>query len=186
MLTGFKDVWPRIIYYLNRFKKNIQNKEILEKEMKKFVDIYILRFNNSSQAAALNIISFIELSPGSLFYEDCFMENEIISECRFKKNFLKRLSHLPILEVFPLKLERISKNIKKFNIDIYYYAGKYDTFMPEEIISDTAKKLNIMDRLIKFENSGHEGFYSEKEVLLNLKKSTLVFTKSRMKKLNEN
>lgn len=169
MMTGFKDVWPRVVHYLALFDKNIDTPEILYKEMKKFVDIYLLRFNNINQAAALNVISYIELSPGKLFYDSCLDENAIISECRFKKNFLPRLKSKPSVEISPIDLEKVAQNIKHLEVDVHYYAGKYDTFLPEELLVKTASKLGIEDRLHIFENSGHEGFYTEAYVIERLK-----------------
>lgn len=173
MMTGFKDVWPRVTHYLALFDKNIDNQEILYNEMKKFVNIYLLRFNNINQAAALNTISYIELAPGKLFYESCMHENAIISECRFKKNFLPRLKSKPDVEISPIDLEKVAANIKQLDVDVHYYAGRYDTFLPEELLVDTAEKLGITDRLHIFENSGHEGFYTESYVIERLKNPSI-------------
>lgn len=168
MASGFKNHWKNILYYLNRMNEKLYDAELLFKEVKKFVNTYILRFNNPSQAAALSIIFYIELSPGVLFHEGCVEENTIISECRFKRKFFPRLEQKPEVSTSPLDLEMIKENIKKYDLNINYYGGKYDTFMPKELLVDTARVLDIEDRLQIFEKSGHEGFYTEAKLIKKL------------------
>lgn len=169
MITGFKNSWSQVLSYMQKFYENLENPHLLKKEMERFVNIYILRFNNTAQAAALNTISFIEMAPGRLFYDNCTKENPIISECRFKKNFLPRLDNRPEVATSPLNKVKIKNNIQAHNLDIKYYAGRYDTFIPEQLIVDTAKELGITQRLHVFEKSGHEGFYTEALVFDQLK-----------------
>lgn len=168
MATGFRNQWGRVLKTLNAFDQYENNFELLKESIKKFVDIYLLRFNDLSQAAALNVISYQELSPGRFFYDGCSQENPIISECRFKRKFLARLDEHPSFSPSPLDVAKIRNNIKAKDIDIYYYGGKYDTFIPANLMHETASALDIKDRLVMFENSGHEGFYSEAQVIDDL------------------
>lgn len=172
MITGFKSYWGLTLDYLDALVNGMEkNKwEYVEKTFRKFIENFLLRFSESNQVAALHAISYYEMLNGSLFYEGCQdqKENELISECRFHRNFLGRLTVRPEFKTRPLDLKRIKRNIEINKVPVYYYGGLFDTFIPIEVIRNTAKELGIKSSLIEFSHSGHEGYITEKLVLKNL------------------
>lgn len=175
MMTGFKNYWGIALDYLDAIALEMEkeNWQQVEKIFRKFVLTFQLRFNDPDQVAALHAISYYELLGGSLFYDGCQGEdeNELISECRFDREFLGQLVVRPDFEPRPLDHNRIRNNIETYSTPVYYYGGYFDTFIPIEVIRQTARELGIESRLYEFSNSGHEGYYKEELVLQNLIKN---------------
>lgn len=174
MITGFKNYWSRVHQFLVESLELIEKNNIseLQRTFTKFAKTYLLRFGDVNQTAALHSITYYELIPGRFFYSGCSYkpENDLISECRFQRQFLIRTGSAPTFVPKPHNLTEIRKNIITNEIPVYYYAGHYDTFLPVQTLTWTAKELGIEDSLIIFPDSGHDGYYSEKLVLDNLKK----------------
>lgn len=174
MVTGFRDRWYVVQKFLASVVKLLEKEEVsaLQETYTKFVTTYILRFNDLNQAAALNAVIYYELFPGRLFYDGCVnaAENELVSECRFSRNYILRMSERPTFLARPHDLNVIRKNIQRHQIPVKYYAGLYDTFLPVQTLVETAKRLELENSFVVFPDSGHEGFYSEKSVIENLKK----------------
>lgn len=176
LVLGFRNMWPFAHKNLFQFSELLESKKYVELEsaFRKFMQTYILRFNNKNQAIALNMITYNELIPGRFFYDGCskVQENEIFSECRFTRSFLDRLPSRPTFKPDPVRLNKVKRNIEKYKIPVYYYAGAYDTFIPTHFLEWTAQRLGIQDSLTVFPESGHEGYYSEDLVIDNLINST--------------
>lgn len=173
MVSGFKNSWSTALRYLQSFWYFMQNEnaEELKSYFERFANIYILRFNGRDQAAALHAITYYEIFPDHLLYDGCVAgtkENDLISECRLGRKFIPRLPERPRFNSNMVKLEVVRENIKSFQIPIYYYAGVYDSFLPVQLLQDTARSLDIESSLIIFEKSGHEGFYTEPMLIENL------------------
>lgn len=175
MVTGFKDRWKVVHKNLSLFLELIEaNKPTeLAAAFEKFSRTYLLRFGSVEQTAALHAITFYEMIPGKFFYNACTgsIENDLISECRFGRSFLIRTNGVPSFVPKPHDLKRIKKHISEYQVPVFYYAGHYDTFLPTDVLTWTAKKLGIESSFVIFAKSGHEGFYSEKLVIDNVKKA---------------
>lgn len=169
-ITGFRDFWNlahhRLFNIMTLLEKD--DKERLQEYYAKFASTYLLRFNDINQAAALHSISYNEMFLERLLYDGCAIENELISECRFHKNFLMRLKQRPDFKATPINLDTVRDNIKKHTIGIRYYAGVYDSFLPLQTLQYTAKYLEIESSFHIFPKSGHEGYISEILVIENL------------------
>ncbi len=171
LTIGFKNFWPFVHETVFKIDDYIQknNLEALEKLFVQFSENYILRFNEPNQAAALQAITYNELIPGHQFTDGCTpgIRNPIISECYIDENFLMLVS-LGNMIPNPIKLSTVRRNIKRFNVPIYYYGGAFDSFIPPEMIRWTAEQLDIKNQLVIFDNSGHEGYYTESLLLKTL------------------
>ena len=145
---------------------------LLQETYRKFVSTYILRFNDMDQAAAMNAIVYYELLEGRYLFDGCIKakDNELVSECRFSRDYILRLEERPGFRTRAHDLDVIRDNIKRHDIEVNYYAGLFDTFLPVKTLELTAEKLGIQNTFMIFPKSGHEGFYSEKQVIKNLKK----------------
>lgn len=174
MVTGFRDRWKVVHKNFASFLEFAEAGKTTElhESFEKFARTYLLRFGSVEQTAALHSITYYELIPGKFFFNGCTgaIENDLISECRFARNFLIRIEGIPTFTPNPHNLDVIKNNISKFQIPVFYYAGLYDTFLPTQTLEWTAKTLGIESSFVVFPKSGHEGFYTEKLVIENLKK----------------
>jgi len=172
LLAGFKNFWPLIQSKLEHILSQMKSGDLdkLRTAIQSFANTYVLRFNQPNLANALGTITYMEIIPGNFFYEQCdaVVANEVLSECRFSSQFLIRLQEDVKSKPIPLNLKKIRSNIKKHTLDVRYYAGAWDSFVPYEIIQHTAKALGLEKSLVLFPDSGHEGFSTEVKLLRGL------------------
>lgn len=67
-------------------------------------------------------------------------------------------------------MNRVADSIRSLSIPLYVYAGVLDTIIPPTLFENQNKILGSLDQYTTFENSGHEGYYSELKVYRDLQK----------------
>lgn len=64
-----------------------------------------------------------------------------------------------------IKLDTLKNMIRKYNLSVYVFSGDLDCLVPKEIFTKQNKYLSKEIHYQNFKASGHEGFYTESEVI---------------------
>src|SRR5574344_1803919 len=90
------------------------------------------------------ICLFLDIDGVMNQYRRC----ERIRRCRSKK-----IDWSKCFDPFPKKVQRLSKLIKEFNIDVYIFSAwtqkELEGFFPFKIAGDTCKNINIVNKISK-------------------------------------
>lgn len=181
IFLGFSNSWSTLHAYINAILGS--DGTLNQASLEKFVRNYVFGVYNSNGLAA-SVISISEISGGESDTDSCKIAEErlkaegenpqdwLINECRLLsgmqndqwQDLLKGLkTHL---QMEPMDLQKSLRENPK--LPFYLYAGEKDVFVPIETFQEETQVLGSLIHYQQFANSGHEGFYTEKQVWKDL------------------
>ena len=180
-LLGFADQWSHLHEQLG---KMLDSTGALQLDI---LQNYVLEndLDGSDTAVASWVISLTEITAGLDDKSSCEagmnqLESEGLSPKSWRFNECRLLSALtfdginadPSLSQFsidPLRIDVIENQLTKFpKLPLYLYAGQKDSLVPAATFKEEAAALGDRITYREFPNSGHDGFYSERQVWIDL------------------
>jgi pimeloyl-ACP methyl ester carboxylesterase len=104
---------------------------------------------------------------------DQFLLNECMAPLQFKfKDQIADFLKLKIDLTNPQFTDSVTvnKNLSQYKIPLYSYSGELDCFVPKQFFTKQLKLFGSKVIYRNFENSGHEGFYTERQIYSDLAK----------------
>lgn len=65
-------------------------------------------------------------------------------------------------------IQTVNKNLIDFKMPLYTYSGELDPFIPKQLFAQQIKLFGPKTNYTHFEFSGHEGFYTERKIYLDM------------------
>jgi len=185
IFLGFSTSWPS----LNKIVQglNTVSADLFQQRLNRYVENYAIGIYGNNYALG-SVLGFVDQSnEKQLSWNFCEEplkrlkdrgedpDSWIINECRL----MPGLSHDkwdPLIKEFmwtpglvdELKISDIQKSLQTTKLPFYLYAGKLDVFVPVETFTEQVTSLDGLMSYTLFENSGHEGFHTERLVWENL------------------
>jgi len=131
-----------------------------------FYDWNTTPFDNEK---CLNI--YKELQEKNNLKSDQLIFNECLPYLQYKSVDLTKTIFKTVPEMPPsqfVELTNIQKNILKFKLSVHVYSGSLDLFIPKKYFDYQNKILGDLILYKNFPNSGHDGFFSERDIYLDL------------------
>ena len=103
--------------------------------------------------------------------DDQILMNECLAPIQFEYKDLVKPFLLPRISQFGQKFvqpDQVLKNITLFKIPTFSYSGQLDCFISKDFFSTQIKLAGKKITHTSFEHSGHEGFFTERQVLTDL------------------
>jgi hypothetical protein len=108
-----------------------------------------------------------KLSPESLLLNECKAPMQFNYQDQVA-DYIK--SKIDLTKTQFVDLAAVDKNLLKYKIPLYSYSGETDCFIPKQYFNKQNKLFGKKVTYTNFETSGHEGFYSERQIYLDLLK----------------
>ena len=177
IFLGFSNNW----YYINtQIGKLLKADGTLNMtELEKFVRNYVFGVYNSSGLAG-SVISIAEISGGDSDQESCRLVNEkiaaegehpeqwLINECRLLAGMVNDQWNdlLHGINIHKQMTPAMLKQALTANpqMPFFLYSGEKDVFVPVETFVEEVTALGNLLTYRQYPNSGHEGFYTERQV----------------------
>lgn len=185
IFLGFSTSWPSLHKIVEGL--NTVNADLFEQRLKRYVENYAIGIYGNNYALG-SVLGFVDQSnEKQLSWNFCEEplkrlkergenpDSWIINECRL----MPGLSHEtwdPLIKEFmwtpglvdELTINDIKSSLLSKKLPFYLYAGKLDVFVPVETFTEQVSALNGLMSYTLFDNSGHEGFHTERLVWQNL------------------
>ncbi len=123
--------------------------------------------NKKCSAIYSKIESVYKIKEANLLLDECKAPIQFQYEDSLA-DFLK--NKLQPADINFVTLDDVKSALVKSSIPLYLYSGSLDSFVPKELFQEQVTKLGKLVNYTNFLNSGHEGFFTEKRVLLDLAK----------------
>lgn len=181
ILLGFSNTWPRLHNVIGKLVT--AEGEIEAETLSQFVRTYVFGVYNNNGLAG-SVISMTEISGGGSEMEACNLVNEkleaegknpqawLINECRLLSG-MKNDKWTELLKDVQFKFGMTPAQLKASleknpKLPFFLYSGYKDVFVPVESFEEEVSVLGNLITYRQFENSGHEGFYTEPQVWSDL------------------
>jgi homoserine acetyltransferase len=106
-----------------------------------------------------NLINADLINPNELYFNECAGALELSDE--ESEKVFNLANYLGVKEI---DIDAIKANLEEYAIPFYLYSGELDGMAPPSIFTKEVTALGDLVYYKNFENSGHDGFYSEPEV----------------------
>ncbi|MCM8532888.1 MAG: hypothetical protein NE330_17095, partial [Lentisphaeraceae bacterium] len=184
---GFKESWVHchsfMLNHKNKFnKKNFLGfasfflfKNVGIKSGQSMINIVFNRlegYETNKQSLTLVYSKiFTELKEAGNDPYKWLIGEEAFGHFGLENSALKKADEMDFGEFNSLKIEDVYKGFSKNNkLSLYLYSSSLDSFSPPEMYIDFVKNAGKAVKYKNFESSGHEGIFTETEILENLQK----------------
>lgn len=174
ILLGFKSNWDSLNAWIEAL--TLPDGKLSDVVVDEVVKNFVFGIYGSSGLAG-EVISKMELTPGYDSVAGCIEttkrllsegenpEGYAFNECRM---FAKYESPFPALmenvRGDPVSLDRLYSVLEPAPFAFYLFSGQQDVFVPVATFAEEVQRLGKLVNYKSFPDSGHEGFYSEKDV----------------------
>jgi pimeloyl-ACP methyl ester carboxylesterase len=175
MMLGFHDNWPNLHKWIQalKAKDGVLNKKTLDNVVRTFV------FGEyGAGGLGGDVISKMEIVPGYDDRANCTGALEIlkadgedpdsypINECRLLMSYQKpNFELMKDVTAKPISIDRIAAHLSHGGPSFFLFSGQQDVFVPFATFDEEVKDLGSLIHYESFPNSGHEGFYTENDVI---------------------
>lgn len=177
MFLGFSTSWSGMHQTIRSFVD--EDGDLMETNLLHFVRMYVFGVYNNNGLAG-SVISMTEISGGGSDSETCKIVNDrltaegeapedwLINECRLLAG-MKNDKWTEVLKGVEFKFGMTPADLKASlekhpNLPFFLYSGEKDVFVPMETFEEEVKALGSRITYRQFPRSGHEGFYTERQV----------------------
>lgn len=197
-LLGFRDSWKYLHIYLQRIvpestvdevalknyvSQNVsqsfyyRESEAPEKWAERVTFFYnfagLYDWDNTPLDAAKCNQIYVHLKEQHKLTPELLLLNECKAPMQFNYQdqmaaFIK--SKIDLTKTQFVDLASVDKNLLKFKIPLYSYSGETDCFIPKQYFNKQNKLFGKKVTYKNFETSGHEGFYTERQIYADLLK----------------
>ncbi len=173
VLLGFQSSWPDLDQWIN-FLRTYDGK-LEEQALDQLVRNFVFGMYGAGGLAG-EVLSKMEITPGYDSITGCAEAMKRlresgedadafpINECRllgfYESPFPALMKNL---KSNPISLEGLRASLQR-DVRFFLFSGRQDVFVPEKTFEEEVKYLEGFVRYKAFPNSGHEGFFTEKEV----------------------
>lgn len=199
VLLGFRDQWESLHLWLAYMvPASLAVEENVNDYVQKFITSAFVLHKISDidesyfaqVSVALNFIGLIDSNSTPMDAIKCAaiykkiesvnkvkQENLLFDPCKapVQFNYYDQLgsilkSRIPDSDVDFIKLDDIKVNLLSYKIPFFLYSGGMDSLVPKDLFQTEVKFLGSLVRYTNFPGSGHDGYYTESQVLLDLMK----------------
>ncbi len=198
-LLDFRDQWSALhVWLMFIVPTNVVNESNLSEYIQKFVttsssyhDTPNINESYLSQVnVSLNFIGLTDWNSTPMDADKCALiykkieavykikeQNILFDLCKAPTqfNYNDQLAaalrlRMQVSDVNFIKLDDLKANLSKYKVPFYLYSGSLDSAVPKDLFQTEAKALGSLVKYTNFPDSGHDGFYKENQVLLDLVK----------------
>jgi pimeloyl-ACP methyl ester carboxylesterase len=175
IMLGFQDDWPSLHKWIQALRNGdgSLNVPVVNSLVRQLV------FGEyGAGGLGGDVISKMEIVPGYDDRTNCIAatdrlkaagedpESWPINECRLLMTYQKpNFDLMKNVTPQPVQIDRIALNLSKGGLPMFLFSGQQDVFVPFATFDEEVKRMGKLIHYESFPNSGHEGFYTEPDVI---------------------
>jgi pimeloyl-ACP methyl ester carboxylesterase len=185
---GFKDAWEQLhqeITVLSQLKGPLLDIALQTQFFPKIRnEISIARYLIGNLVAGSDLRQTCQAAIQDLRTEGYDVQNQLINDCHLLSAIwtswdkdLQKFANSQFLSVAQFKND-LELTLTSATLPVYIYSGELDSFSPKETFGPFVQALKGLVNYLHFLQSGHEGYYSEDQIIVDLYKPKTVKEKS--------